>query len=127
MSERHTCSWRDREGRRERWVVPRLWEASKALPITEVVIATLEEVTDPHGWLRHWRAPSHPLVAPEMGRVLTADLDYPIILHPEGWVMDGCHRIVRALREGRSTIRAVRFTYETLPSPDEINPLNPVG
>ena len=117
MSERHTCSWRDQEGRRERWVVPRLWEASKGLPVTEVEVASLEEVTDAHGWLRHWRDSSHPLVAPEMKRVRAADLSYPILLHPEGWVMDGCHRIVRALMEGRATIPAVRFTYETLPPP----------
>jgi hypothetical protein len=57
-----------------------------------------------------------------MSRVNDADLNYPIILHPEGWVMDGCHRIVRALREGRGTIRAVRFTRDTLPPPDEISP-----
>ena len=122
MSERHTCSWRDQEGRRERWVVPRLWEASKGLPITEVEITSLEEVSHPHGWLRHWRDPSHPLVAPEMERVRAADLAYPILLHPEGWVMDGCHRIVRALMEGRATIPAVRFTRNTLPLPDELTP-----
>ncbi len=36
-------------------------------------------------------------------------MGYPVILSSEGRVMDGMHRIARALLEGRSTIEAVRF------------------
>lgn len=122
MPDRHTCSHVTQQGVCELWVVPRLWEASKGLPITDVLIESLDEVTDPDTWLHHWRDPSHPLVAPEMERVRAADLSYPILLHPEGWVMDGYHRIARTLNEGRGTIRAVRFTDETLPPPDEVSP-----
>ena len=42
-------------------------------------------------------------------RVQNANLDHPIILDAEGFVMDGWHRITKALIEGRSTITAVRF------------------
>jgi hypothetical protein len=38
------------------------------------------------------------------------DLGYPIILGYDGRVMDGMHRIARALLEGRDEISAVRFT-----------------
>lgn len=48
-------------------------------------------------------------LAEHMKRALAADMDYPIILDAEGFVMDGWHRITRALVEGRSTIKAVRF------------------
>jgi hypothetical protein len=58
------------------------------------------------------------MVAPEMKRVMDADLSYPVILHPDGWLMDGFHRVARALREGRDIIPAVRFTAEALPTPD---------
>jgi hypothetical protein len=117
MSEEHTCSWATPDGCRESWVVPRLWEASKGLPVTEVELDTLEEVTLSYGWLRHCRDDSHPRVITEMERVIDADLSYPIILHPAGWLMDGYHRVARALREGRKTLPAVRFTYRTLPPP----------
>jgi hypothetical protein len=49
-------------------------------------------------------------------RVLEVDLAYPVILGPDGRVMDGMHRIARALIDGRSTITAVRFAV--LPAPD---------
>jgi hypothetical protein len=37
------------------------------------------------------------------------DMTPPIILGPDGRVVDGMHRIARAILEGRTTIRAVRF------------------
>jgi len=47
---------------------------------------------------------------------LEADLNCPIILDEEGYVMDGRHRIARAILEGKETIKFVRFN-ET-PKPD---------
>ena len=38
-----------------------------------------------------------------------ADLNYPIILDEDGELMDGRHRIMKALVEGVETIKAVRF------------------
>ena len=55
----------------------------------------------------------------QMKRVIDADLSYPIIQAPEGWIMDGYHRIVKAIIEGKTTIKAVRLPV--LPEPDEIN------
>lgn len=42
-------------------------------------------------------------------QILEADLSYPIILDDEGEIMDGRHRILKALLEGKETILAVRF------------------
>jgi hypothetical protein len=44
------------------------------------------------------------------------DTSYPIILGVDGGVMDGMHRVARAMLEGRPTIVAVQF--EILPEPD---------
>lgn len=44
---------------------------------------------------------------------------HPVILGAEGRVMDGMHRIARAILEGRSTIKAVQFVIE--PEPDYRN------
>ena len=51
---------------------------------------------------------------------LTQDVDmsYPIILGPDGRVMDGMHRVARALLEDRPNILAVRLP--TIPDPDFI-------
>jgi len=47
--------------------------------------------------------------------VHNADLDYPIILDEDGEILDGRHRIMKAMLDGESTIRAVRFDEN--PSP----------
>lgn len=48
-----------------------------------------------------------------------ASWPYPIILGFDGRVMDGMHRVARALLEGRTTIKAVQF--EDHPEPDYRN------
>ena len=45
-----------------------------------------------------------------------ADMSYPIILSASGAVMDGRHRVARALREGRAEVEAVQFDED--PEPD---------
>lgn len=37
------------------------------------------------------------------------NLDYPVILDDNGFIMDGWHRVAKALFLGYSTIKAVRF------------------
>ena len=54
-----------------------------------------------------------------MQLVNDADLAYPIIVSPDGRVMDGMHRVARALIQGRAAITAVRLTI--LPEPDYRN------
>lgn len=49
----------------------------------------------------------------------SADLTYPIILSSDGRVMDGMHRVARALLEGETSIRAVQFRQD--PPPDHRN------
>ena len=51
--------------------------------------------------------------------IAEVDTSHPIILGHAGRVIDGMHRIVRALLEGRTEIDAVRFP--SLPKPDYRN------
>lgn len=53
-----------------------------------------------------------------MKAVNDANLNCPIILDDEGDVMDGRHRIMKALLLGKKTIKAVRF--EKNPPPCEV-------
>lgn len=48
-------------------------------------------------------------------KVFDADLDVPIILDWYGQVADGRHRIIKALVEGKRTIKAVRITWRMTP------------
>jgi len=47
-----------------------------------------------------------------------ADLAFPIILSASGAVMDGMHRVAKAVRLGRKDIEAVQFTED--PEPDHV-------
>lgn len=51
-------------------------------------------------------------------RVLSADLERPIILDEEGCLMDGRHRLLKAMMNGKTFILAVRFDEN--PEPCEI-------
>lgn len=50
--------------------------------------------------------------------MLDCDLAYPVILSSDGRVMDGMHRICKALLEGRDEIEVVRFLQD--PEPDYV-------
>lgn len=115
--EGHFCSWVAPDGTDECWEVSVLWEAAKGLTPETVDLTTLDETTELNLWICHWRDTTHPKMVPELARIEAADLSYPVILHPAGWLMDGCHRVARALMTGRTTVQAVRFTPETLPPP----------
>lgn len=52
-------------------------------------------------------------------RIRTVDPSHPILLGPDGRIMDGMHRVARALLDGRDTIAARRFPE--LPEPDHRN------
>ena len=54
-----------------------------------------------------------------MTLVRDADLAYPILLCAEGRLMDGMHRLVKALLEGRTEIQAIKFPVT--PKSDYIN------
>ncbi len=50
--------------------------------------------------------------------MLDCDLAFPVILSSDGRVMDGMHRICKALLQGLSEIEAVRFQRD--PEPDYV-------
>ena len=50
--------------------------------------------------------------------MLVSDLAFPINLSSDGRIMDGMHRVCKALFENRTEIEAVRFVRD--PAPDNI-------
>ncbi len=50
------------------------------------------------------------------------DLTYPIILCHEGRVMDGMHRVCKALMQGATHIKVVQFAKPILPHFIDVDP-----
>jgi len=90
------------------WSVARLFTLSKDLPVMEVpldhlnVYKTYSELT-----LRE--------MVMHMKAVMDADLSKPIILDEDGEIMDGRHRIMKAMFTGCATIKAVKFQQNPAP------------
>jgi hypothetical protein len=90
------------------WAVSRLVMLSKDLPTMDVPLKHLN-VYNTYDNLTLREMVSH------MRAVNASDLKYPIILDEDGEIMDGRHRIMKAMLEGKKTIKAVRFDEN--PSP----------
>jgi len=101
------------------WNVHRLVELSKDLPVIEIPLSEIPEL-DETFWFEHGaQSPTCRSVAEHARLMLETDLAHPIILGEDGRVMDGMHRVCRALIEGREMIRAVRFERD--PEPDYVD------
>lgn len=105
------------DGKRHIWYVPRLWALSADLPVIEIAVESVVAL-DVDCWFGPEVEPTIRKVALHCKRIVDADLNYPIILHADGSLMDGGHRLAKALMAGHEKIRAVRF--EETPEPDEI-------
>jgi hypothetical protein len=98
------------------WLVTNLIEQAKDLPVFDLQVAAL------HVGECIWGAVHSPyLLVSHMKRTLAVDITKPIILSAEGFIMDGWHRVARALLDGRAYIPAVRFVktpeYDFLDNP----------
>ena len=103
--------WPTDEGT-DAWDVDRLIELTRDLPIDQVPLGSIWQLDT-----AHWGTELTPReIAGHVHLVRDADLSYPIILSADGRVMDGMHRVVKALIEGRDTIAAVQFGVQ--PEPD---------
>jgi hypothetical protein len=101
------------------WDVDRLIELSRDLPVIEVPVTSIEEVDSNYWFGDFFGDPTVRKLVEHMQLVQEVDSAFPIILGVDGRVMDGMHRIARALLEGRPTIRAVQFDVH--PEPDYEN------
>jgi hypothetical protein len=98
------------------WDVDRLIRLAAELPVVDVPLDAIWELDTAYWWEPGDGPSTVRQVVDHMRLVRDVDPDYPVILGSDGRVMDGMHRIARALLEGRTTIRAVRFTVH--PEPD---------
>jgi hypothetical protein len=102
------------------WDVDRLIRLSADLPAADVPLESITEV-DTVYWF-HGGDTDLPTVRSIVGHIRmiqAVDPSHAVILGSDGRVMDGMHRIARAMLDGRTTIAAVRFATD--PEPDYRN------
>ena len=98
------------------WDVRRLVRLSRELPVRPVPLSQIAELDSVH-WYGHGSVrPTVRSIVEHCQLMLAADLAYPIILDSAGRVMDGMHRVSKALMQGRTHIDAVQFVLD--PAPD---------
>jgi hypothetical protein len=98
------------------WDVHRLVRLAAAIHPEPVALASLAEI-DENYWFTE-RSPTPREIVAHMHLVNACDLAHPIVLDAEGRVMDGMHRIAKALLLGRTEILACRF--RKTPEPDHV-------
>ncbi|MGQ0764220.1 MAG: hypothetical protein ACT4OZ_00970 [Gemmatimonadota bacterium] len=98
------------------WDVDRLIQLSASLPRTQVPLSRIRELEQP--WSGDDEAQTWRAMVQHISLMDQADLSYPIILSASGAVMDGMHRVAKALRAGHRDITAVQFERD--PEPDHV-------
>ena len=104
------------------WNVHRLIDLSRGLVRERVPLLTIQELDEPHWANERVRQLSCREIVGHTRLILDCDLQFPIILSSEGRVMDGMHRVCKALLQGHSHIEAVRFVQDPAPDHVGVNP-----
>jgi hypothetical protein len=98
------------------WDVNRLVRLSSTLVVKSVSLSEIKELDKCFWFEGQSSGVTCRQVAEHALLIQKTDLKYPIILSADGTVMDGMHRVAKALIEGRETIDAVKFDKD--PDPD---------
>ena len=96
------------------WHIESVWQAARSLPVEEVPIDSIREI-DEDCWFNGRHATVRAVVD-HARRIDEADLALPIILASDGQVLDGMHRVAKAVLLGHATVLARRLRVD--PDPD---------
>ncbi|MGA7108564.1 MAG: hypothetical protein WBV28_22070 [Terracidiphilus sp.] len=100
------------------WDVRRLLELSRFLTVERVPLAEIRELDEPY-WCGESQGQMTCRAMVEHARLIEeCDLAHPVILSSDGRVMDGMHRICKALLLGHESVEGVRFVRD--PEPDHV-------
>lgn len=104
------------------WDVHRLVELSRDLTRKRVPLSAIRELDEPYWTSGENQRLTCRQIVDHASLMLDSDLSFPVILSSDGRIMDGMHRVCKALLQGLSDIEAVRFVDD--PEPDYIG-VNP--
>jgi len=88
------------------WDVHRLIDLSRELPRMQVPVESIAELDQVYWFDGEDERPTCRKVLQHLRLIEETDLAHPIILAADGRVMDGMHRVAKAVLEGRETIEA---------------------
>lgn len=100
------------------WEVDQLVKLTQHLPPREVMLESIKEL-DENFWFQGDEVPSVRNIVRHIELAEKASLKYPVILSSEGRVMDGMHRVMKAMIKGEEMIKVVQFLED--PEPDYVN------
>ena len=100
------------------WDVVALIEKASNLTPIEIRLSNIAELDEQHWFNLESNSPTCRRVAEHARLIEEADLSYPIIVDHEYRVLDGMHRVCKALNQNVETILAYRL--DGLPAPDYI-------
>ena len=100
------------------WDVDRLIALSKDFPRFRIQLTAIFEIDEAYWFSGGAREATCRAVVEHARSIEEADLRFPIILSSEGRVMDGMHRVGKALLKDLTEIEAVRFVRD--PEPDYV-------
>ena len=91
----------------EWWYIPTLVAAAREQEVIpyDLHIASLDLGRMP------WQCESVLHFVQHMGDIEICDFRHPVIQAPAGWVMNGWHRIAKAIMMNKPTIKAIRLNY----------------
>jgi hypothetical protein len=98
------------------WDVHRLVKLSSNLPRKRTPLSEIRELDEV--WFGRDELPTWRAMLEHLRLIEEAGLAFPIILSSSGAVMDGMHRVVKALWQGQEEIEAVQFAED--PDPDYV-------
>lgn len=110
---------RGEQGNLLAWDVTRLIELTRGLPRFELALDQVRELDEPYWFSDGESSPTCRAVVEHMGLIESAELTFPILLSADGRVMDGMHRVAKALYAGLTSVQAVRFEKD--PEPDYLD------
>ena len=98
------------------WDVDRLILLTASFDRRRVPLTHIRELDD--DWCGEGERPTWRAMVAHLQLIDDADLAFPIILASDGAVMDGMHRVAKAVRHGHDDIVAVQFERD--PEPDHV-------
>lgn len=101
------------------WDVHRLIRLSRSFTSMPVPLKDFSELDENWWYQDRTVMPTPRDLAEHMALVQQADLAYPVLLCADGRLMDGMHRLIKALLEDQTHVQTIKFPVT--PEPDYIN------
>jgi hypothetical protein len=98
------------------WDVLRLIDLSAHLPVFELSLNKIAEIDEMWWFQSEDDCPTPRAISDHFRLMQLAELDFPVIVCPQGRIMDGMHRIAKALKSGAQSVKAVQLLQ--MPDPD---------